>query len=124
MEAFNLAGVPATSEWRKAENIFYPADIRKVPAVYPPSTTPAPTSSEQPFTTQAPFPSAKVSKGFGKARGQGQEAEVTKDKGKGKEVKLPPKAKGLEATLKVKDTALKAKEANPKPKANPPPTKA
>lgn len=29
-EALNLAGVPATSEWQKSENIYYPSDIRKL----------------------------------------------------------------------------------------------
>ena len=55
MEAFNLAGVPATSEWRKAENIFYPADIREVPAMFPPPTAPAPTSSEPPLLSKPLF---------------------------------------------------------------------
>ena len=47
MEAFNLASVPATLEWRKAENIFYLADIREVLVALPPPTAPAPTSPEQ-----------------------------------------------------------------------------
>ena len=41
---------------------------------------------------------------------------MAKDKAKGKEVKLPPEAKGSEATLKAKDVVPKAKEADPKPK--------
>ena len=123
MEALNLAGVPAASECRKAENIFYPADIREVLVALLPSTAFAPTSSEQPSTTQAPLPPAKVPKRPSKDGDQGQEVEVAKDKGKGKEVKLPLEAKGSETTLKVKDAALKAKEADPKPKGadpNPP----
>ena len=36
IEVLNLTGVPATSEWRNAENIFYPEDICEVPAVLPP----------------------------------------------------------------------------------------
>ena len=51
MEALNLAGVPAASEWRKTKNIFYPANIREVLAALPPSMAFAPTSSEQPSTT-------------------------------------------------------------------------
>ena len=95
MEALNLAGVPAALEWRKAENIFYLVDIRKVPATLPPpiALAPTPTSSEQPSTTQAPFPLAEVPKKPGKAGDQGQKAEVAKDKGKGKEIKLPLEAK-------------------------------
>lgn len=26
-EALNLAGVPATSEWKRAENVYYPQDL-------------------------------------------------------------------------------------------------
>ena len=50
-EALNWAGVPAASEWRNAENIFYPADIREVPATLPLPAAFALTSSKQPFTT-------------------------------------------------------------------------
>lgn len=35
IEAVNLAGVPATSEWRKKGNIFCPQDIRVVPLAFP-----------------------------------------------------------------------------------------
>ena len=82
-KALNRAGDPATSEWRKAENIFYPTDICEVPVALLPRTALAPTSSEQPSTTQAPLPLAEVSKGLGKADDQGQEAEVAKGKGVG-----------------------------------------
>ena len=123
MEALNLASVPATLEWRKAENIFYLVDIREVPVALSPPTAPAPTSSEQPSTTQAPLPLAEVPKRPGKANDQGQEVEVAKNKSKGKEVKLPLEAKGSKTTLKVKDAILKVKEVDPKPKGvDPKPT--
>jgi len=54
-ETLNLAGVPATSGWRKAENIYYPPNIHEVPATLPLPTAPASTSSEQPSITQALF---------------------------------------------------------------------
>ena len=41
---------------------------------------------------------------------------MANDKGKGKEVKLSLEAKGSEATFKVKDAVLMAKEFDPKPK--------
>ena len=48
---------------------------------------------------------------------------MANDKGKGKEVKLSLEAKGSEATFKVKDAVLMAKEFDPKPKgADPKPT--
>nr|POF23437.1 hypothetical protein CFP56_07349 [Quercus suber] len=103
VEALNLVGVPATLEWRKAENIYYPVDIPEVLAALPSPATLAPISSEQPSITQASLPLV----------GGGSRPE---DKGKGKEVKPLPEAKGPAATLKLKDTALKAKDAVPKAK--------
>ena len=50
-KALNWAGVPAASEWRNAENIFYPKDIREVPTVLLPPAALALTSFEQPSTT-------------------------------------------------------------------------
>ena len=46
MEALNLARVPTTSKWRQAGNVYYPSDIRKVPAELPPPATLALVSSE------------------------------------------------------------------------------
>ena len=46
LEALNLAGVPATSEWREARNVYYPPHIREVPADLPPSPAFAPLSME------------------------------------------------------------------------------
>ena len=50
-KALNWAGVPATSEWRSAENIFYPEDIQEIPAMLPSPTTLALPPPEQPSTT-------------------------------------------------------------------------
>jgi len=63
-EALNPAGVPATSEWRLVENIFYPEDIREVLVAFPPPTVLALPPSEQPSTTQASLPPLKVFKGL------------------------------------------------------------
>ena len=38
-EALNRAGVPADSKLRRAENIFFPKDIREVPAMLLPPVT-------------------------------------------------------------------------------------
>ena len=51
VEALNRAGVPTTSEWRNAENMFYPEDIQEVPMVLPPLTALALHLSKQPSTT-------------------------------------------------------------------------
>ena len=50
-KALNRVRVPAASKWRNTENIFYPEDIREVPAMLLPPAALAPTSSEQPSST-------------------------------------------------------------------------
>ena len=85
-EALNLVRVPAASKWRKAENIYYPSDIRKVPTALPPSTALATNSSEQPSITQASLPPLEVPKRPSKASDQGQGVEMAKDKGLAKVV--------------------------------------
>ena len=49
MEALNLAGVPATSKWRQAGNVYYPPDIREVLTELPPPAVLALVSSKQPL---------------------------------------------------------------------------
>ena len=117
MEALNLAGVLAISEWRKAWSVYYPLDIRKVRAALPSPSTLAPKSSEQPLTAQTILPPSKASKGSSQASDQGQGVEVARDKGKGKEVKPPSEAK--DAAVKAKDVEAKSKEADPKAKDTP-----
>ena len=135
MEALNLVGVLAISEWRKAWSVYYPLDIRKVRAALPSPSTLAPKSSEQPLTAQTILPPSKASKGSSQAGDQGQGVEVAKDKGKGKEVKPPSEAKDAaeakdatkakdaaeakDAAVKAKDVEAKSKEADPKAKDTP-----
>ena len=71
MEALNLAGVLAISEWRKAWSVYYPLDIRKVRAALPSPSTLAPKSFEQPLTAQTILPPSKASKGSSQAGDQG-----------------------------------------------------
>ena len=62
LEALNLAGVPTTSKWREARNVYYPLDIREVPADLLPSLTLAPLLIKQPLTTKASLSPPKVPK--------------------------------------------------------------
>ena len=83
IEALNLAGVPAASEWRRAKNIYYPSDLRKTPAaLLGPKTDDAlaTTAPKQLSTTQAPLPPPEISKRSSKANDQGQWVEVAKGK--------------------------------------------
>ena len=113
LEALNLAGVLAASEWREARNIYYLLDIREVPTDLPFSLTLAPLLIEQPLTTEAFLPPPKVPKDLSQVGDQGQGAEKAKDKGK--EVQAPLEAKDA---AKAKDTAqakdaAKAKDVTP-----------
>ena len=54
-QALDRAGVPADSDLRRADQIYYLEDIREVPTtLHPPAALPLP-HPEQPFTTQDPF---------------------------------------------------------------------
>ena len=46
MEALNLVGAPVTLEQRQAGNVYYPSDIREVPAELPSLVALASVSSE------------------------------------------------------------------------------
>ena len=70
-KALNQARVLAASKWRKAKNIYYPPNIRKVPAALPSLVAPTLSSSKQPSTTQASLPPLEVHKGPSKASDQG-----------------------------------------------------
>ena len=71
LEALNLAGVPATSEWGEVGNICYPSDFRDVPVELPPSTALTPLLIEPPFITQASLPPPEVPKGPSQVGDQG-----------------------------------------------------
>ena len=66
-KALNQARVPAASEQRLVENIFFTEDIREVPVVLPSLTVLALPPSEHPSTTQASLPPSEVFKGLDKA---------------------------------------------------------
>ena len=73
-EALNLARVLATLEWRRAENVYYPPDLREAPAAFlgfGANAAPATTTPKQLPSTQAPPHPPKTSKGSGKAGDQG-----------------------------------------------------
>ena len=99
LEALNLVGVPVASEWRKAENVYYPPNIREVPIALPCPAAPTPTSSKQPSVTQAFLPPSEVSKRSGKAGDQGQGVEMAKNRGLARVVLGQGKGKEVTHTL-------------------------
>ena len=73
-EALNLARVLAALEWRRAENVYYPPDLREAPAAFlgfRANAAPATTTPKQLPSTQAPPHPSKTSKGSSKAGDQG-----------------------------------------------------
>ena len=62
-QALNRAGVPTKSDLRRADQVYYPEDIRKVPTTFhPPVALPLP-PPEQPFTTQDPSQGIEIPAG-------------------------------------------------------------
>ena len=86
------AAVPADSNLRKIENIFFPEDIGEIPGSVPPK--------EPPFAlTIAP------------------NSLIPEEKGGNEEVQPPTKDKSLENALTIRDVIAQAKKAGPKPTA-------
>lgn len=103
-----MARVPADSEWRKAKNVYYPANLREASEVTSGlGMGPAPTvtATEWPSTTQASLSPLETSKGPGKAGDHGQGLEVAKGKevGHGK-ARPKEKTKGKEEIPKAKES--------------------
>ena len=118
LEALNLTRVLIDSERREAKNIFYPPDIREVPADLLSSPALAPLLIKQPLTTEALLAPLKVPEDSSQVGDQGQGAKKAKDMRKGKEVQALSEAKDA---AKAKDTAQakdvsKAKDVSAKAK--------
>ena len=125
VEALNLAGVHADSEWRQPQSIYYHPKIREISTAFPPPSTLAPESSEQPLTIQATLHPLKASKGLSQDGNQGQGAEVTKDKGKETKPRSEAKDAAVEAKSKKADPEAKdASASQPSKKEDSPPPKA
>ena len=84
--------VPADSDLRRIENIFFPEDIREVPSSDPP---------EEPPSAPTAVPNSVIPEG----------------KGGNEEAQLPAKDKSPEDALTIRDVVAQAKEAGPKPTA-------
>lgn len=89
-KALNVAGVPADSNLRRPESIYYDSDIRELPGPdSPPPEHPAQVS-KVPITDQVPPAPVEIPTDSRQDAGQGKEVEApqgkdkSKDKGKGK----------------------------------------
>ena len=90
--ALDRAAVPADSDLRRIENIFFPKDIREIPGSDP--------LEEPPFAPTTVLDSI-----------------IPEGKWGNEEVQPPPKDKSLEDALIIRDVVAQAKEAEPKPTA-------
>ena len=103
-KTLDVAGVPADSNLRRPENIYYDSDIRELPSSnFPPQEQPAKVS-EVPITNQVPLAPVEVPTDSRPDAGQGREVEApqgkdkSKDKGKGK-------GKALDTTISLPEPA-------------------
>ena len=104
-KALDVAGVPADSNLRRPESIYYDSDIRELPgSVSPPQEHPTKVS-EVPLTNQVPPALVEVPTDSRRNAGQGKEVEAPKGKDKSKD-------KGKDKTL---DTTISL----PEPTADP-----
>ena len=90
--ALDRVAVPADSDLRKIENIFFPEDIREIPGSVPP---------EEPPSTSTTVPGSIV----------------PEEKGGNEEVQPPAKDKLPKDALTIRDVVAQAKEVEPKPSA-------
>ena len=71
VEALNIVGVLADSEWRQLGKTCYHPNIREIPGGLPSSSATSPKSLEHPLPTQAALPLLMTSKGSSQAGDQG-----------------------------------------------------
>ena len=118
-QALDRAGVPAESDLRRVDQVYYPEDIREdTTALPPPAALPFP-PLEQSFTTQEPSQGAEIPAGAQKEK-KGEVVasrieEKAKEKGKEK-AKSKADANPSEDALKIGDMVSKAKAIESKSK--------
>ena len=108
--ALSVAGVPADSVWRLPGSVFYPPEIREVPATIPSPFAHALKYFEQTLAIPNAIPLVEITKGSSQANDQGQGAKGEKGKGKGKGKKLFAK---LKDAAKEKEVEAETQGADP-----------
>ena len=105
-KALSVAGVPTDFVWRLLGNIFYPPEIREVPAD-------ALESSEQPMAIPDAIPLTETTNEPSQAGDQGQGAKG--EKGKGKKLSAKSKDAAKEKVAEVEDHGVdpQAKDVPP-----------
>ena len=118
-QALDQAGIPADSDLRRVDQVYYPEDLRENIIASPPfAALPFP-SPEQSLTTQEPSQDTEVPAGAEKEKNGAVVASRTKEKAKekGKEkVKNKADANPSKDALTIGDMVSKAKAAESKSK--------
>ena len=102
-QALDWAGVPADSDLRRADQVYYPEDIREDPTALPPP--------EQPLTTQGPFQGIEIPAEAQKEKKGDVGVSRLEEKAKSKVDANP-----FEDALTIEDLVSKAKAAESKSK--------
>ena len=121
-QALDRAGVSADSDLRRANQVYYPEDIREDPTTLPPPTALPLPPPEQPLTTQDPSQGTEIPVGVPKEKkgdvGVSRPKEKAKEKPKKKTKKVKGKADANPSknALTIEDMVSKAKAAESKSK--------
>ena len=114
-QAFDWVGVPADSDLRRADQVYYPEDIREDPIALPPLIALPLPPPEQPLTTKGPFQGIEIPVEAQKEKkgdvGVSRLEEKAKEKAKSKVDANP-----FEDALTIEDLVSKAKAAKSKSK--------
>ena len=110
-QALDRAGVPADFDLTRADQVYYPEDIREDPiALPPPAALPLP-PPKQPLTTQNPFQGIEIPAGAQKEKKGDVGVSRPKEKAKSK-----ANANPSEDALTIEDMVSKAKATESKSK--------
>ena len=120
-QALDQAGIPADSDLRKVDQVYYPKDLRENTTVPPPPTALPLPPLEQSLTTQEPARDTEVLAGVEKEKDGAMVASRTEGKAKEKEkekekAKNKADAHASEDALTIGDIVSKAKVAESKSK--------
>ena len=110
-QALDWAGVPADSDLRRADQVYYPEDIREDPTALPPLIALPLPPPEQPLTTQGPFQGIEIPAEAQKEKKGDVGVSRLEEKAKSKVDANPS-----EDALTIEDLVSKAKAAESKSK--------
>ena len=118
-QALDQAGVPADSDLRRANRVYYLEDLKEDPTALPPSATLPLPPPKQSFTTQEPSQGIEILAGAQKEKKGDVVALRPEEKAKEKEkekAKSKANANPFEDALTIGDMVSKAKPAESKSK--------